>query len=190
MNWDVVAIAVAAVATGLSVHFFRRSFRPIVTAAVKTHASGNTSIAYNLVIQNSGTIPAKNIRIEPDPSSLAAALGSHATDDDKNRWLACFEADTAVAILQNGDRTLCSFGMTMADNKGFWKYGSTIFIVVRYEGWFGGRYDEWQTIRIVDSDSFTGRRWASRSDTLTEAISTLNRTLKKMEAKGKRRTRA
>jgi hypothetical protein len=155
-----VALLVSIVALGQSVYFWRLQFRPIVTAAVRTHSSGNVAIAYDLVIQNSGMIPAKNIRIRADAVSLAAAFGADATPQNKHLWLACFEDDPAVSILQNGDRTSCSFGMTTANEKGFWKYGSTISIELTYEGWFGGRYVQPQLIKIADSNSFTGHHWA------------------------------
>jgi hypothetical protein len=42
-------------------------------------------------VLNSGTIPAKNVRIMPQRGSLAAALGADATAEKKQRWLACFD---------------------------------------------------------------------------------------------------
>src|SRR5436305_490028 len=46
-----------------SVQHLRRSFRPIVSAMVKTHQASNVLIAYDLVVLNSGTLPARNIEI-------------------------------------------------------------------------------------------------------------------------------
>lgn len=82
-------IAIAALLVSLcsllfSFFSWKRSSRPIVTAAVQTHKSGNQAITYNLVILNSGTIPAKNVRIKAAPDSLEQALGTDATPEIRN----------------------------------------------------------------------------------------------------------
>jgi hypothetical protein len=154
-----IALIVSVIALGLSIYFWRRQFRPIVTAAVKTHFGGEASIAYDLALLNCGTIPAKNIRITANEASLAQAFGKDATLDNKTRWLACFDPATAIAILHNNDRVSCSLGTTSARDTGFWKYGSKIAVEIRYEGWFGKKYHQSQLIEIIDSDSFTGFMW-------------------------------
>jgi hypothetical protein len=154
------SLVVSICALGLSVHFWRRSFRPIVTAAVKTADGGNVLIAYNLVLLNSGTIPAKNIRISASESSLVAALGEGASDEKRKSELACFNG-VAIDILQNNDRVSCPFGDTTADNQGFWKYGASVPITITYQGWFGKKYKNDQTLKIVDSNSFTGYFWGT-----------------------------
>jgi hypothetical protein len=141
----------------ISVYFWRRSFRPIVSAAVKTHAAGNEAILYDLVVLNSGTIPAKNIRIKATEKSLASAFGGDASAENKQRWLACF--NQVIGLLQNNDRVSCSFGTTKAADAGFWKHNAAISITIIYEGWFGRKYNEKQNIQIADSNSFTGYSW-------------------------------
>ena len=148
------ALAVSLSSLLLSVYVWRRSFRPIVTAAVKTHEAGNVLIAYDLVLLNSGTIPARNIRIEAMEHSLASTFGRDASAENKQSWLACF--NQVIAILHNDDRVSCSFGTTKADDAGFWKCNATIPVVITYEGWFGRTFKEKQNIQICDSNSFTG----------------------------------
>ena len=157
-----VAFIVSAISLGLSISFWRKSFRPIVTATVKTHSAGNDAITYNLVLLNSGTIPAKNVVIKADETSLSSAFGSDATPENKKMWLACFAKETQIPILHNGDHVSCSFGMTTGSATGFWKYNSTISIVVEYAGWFGVGYKQPQKLRIIDSDSFTGVVWVTK----------------------------
>jgi hypothetical protein len=156
----VVALIVSAISLGLSVYFWRRSFRPIVTAMVKTHDGGNVTIAYDLVILNSGTIPAKNIRIEAEKNSLASAFGGDASETNKERCLACF--NQLIPLLHNNDRITCFFGTTRADDAGFWKYKANITITIFYEGWFGNKYSDKQRIQIRDSNSFTGYYWGEK----------------------------
>lgn len=155
-----VALVVSVVSLGASIRFWYRSFRPIVTATVKTHAAGNEAITYDLVLLNSGTIPAKDISIVANDSSLASALGGDATPEHRRMWLACFTDEIVIPILHNGDRVSCSFGMTKGCDMGFWKYKASISIVIKYSGWFGLKYEQPQELRIVDSHSFTGFMWA------------------------------
>lgn len=154
-----VALVVSLLTFGTSIYFWRRQFRPIVSAAVRTHKAGNLAVAYNLVLLNSGTIPAKNISLSIDESTLVAAFGDDATTENKTRWLACFSAAPRIKILHNGDRMSCSFGTTKSGNAGFWKSRATISIAIKYEGWFGLSYTEQQILEVVDSASFTGYLW-------------------------------
>jgi uncharacterized repeat protein (TIGR01451 family) len=157
-------IAIAALLVSLcsllfSFFSWKRSSRPIVTAAVQTHKSGNQAITYNLVILNSGTIPAKNVRIKAAPDSLEQALGTDATPENKERWLACF--GRTVLLLQRGESIRCAFGTTRLNNAGFWKHKAVIPITITYEDWFGWKYTDKQKIQITGSDSFTDYYWAT-----------------------------
>jgi hypothetical protein len=158
------ALAVSICSLIVALHFARRSFRPIVTAAVKTHSAGNILTAYDLVILNSGSLPARDIRVTAARNFLAAAFGNDASEENRERWLACFVE--VIGLLQNGDRVSCSFGTTGMNDGGFWKYNSIIPITITYRGWFGKAYKENQNIKIIDSNSFTGYSWG---DVSTEA---------------------
>ena len=154
------ALVVSLCSLLISVYFWTRSFRPIVSVAVKTHAAGSEAILFDLVVLNSGTIPARNISIRATEKSLNSAFGSDVSAENKERWLACF--NRTIILLQNGDRTSCSFGTTKANNAGFWKHDAIISTTITYEGWFPGwfwRYKDEQDIQITDSDNFTGYSW-------------------------------
>ena len=163
---DVVSLAVASVALVVSIMAFvhslwawRRSFRPIVTAMVRTVASGNQSTAYELVLLNSGSIPARDITLcVQDQSALEAALGDPQSHE-RQFFLACFKPGCVIAILQNGADVRCSFGYTGVTG-GFWKHEAVLPIDINYRGWFGTQYVESQVLHIVDSTSFTGGYWS------------------------------
>lgn len=154
-----VALFVSIVALLLSIRFWSRSFRPIITAMVKTHSAGNASTIFNLTVQNSGTIPARNITLHVhDRRKLEAAL-NNAPADERKLFLKCFDTEMRIPVLQNGTDTSCSFGFYSASGGGFWKPHAVFPILVRYEGWFGKVYCEEQMIKIADSHSFTGAGW-------------------------------
>lgn len=153
------ALVTSIVALRISTHFWKKSFRPIVTVMVKTHSTGNMGTTFDLEILNSGSLPAKNIRLYASQDKIESALGSDATQENKNRWLSCFKSENTIFILHNNEKIRCSFGMSRKNNQGFWKYKATIPIIIKYEGWFGTKYTQNQVIQIVDSDSFTGFLW-------------------------------
>jgi len=159
----VIALIISILSLGLSVYFWRRQFRPLITVAVKTAAAGNVSIAFNLLVKNSGSLPAKNIKLSANQSDLEQAFGNDATEENKNRWLAAFNEENLIPILQNDESIACSFGLSRPSDKGFWKYEATLSVTVDYYGWFGYHYNETQKIKFVNSDSFTGFQWGNGS---------------------------
>lgn len=159
----IIALIISILSFGLSVYFWRRQFRPIITVAVKTAAAGNVSIAFNLQVMNSGSLPAKNIKLSAKESDLDIAFGNDATQDNQIRWLAAFNEENEIPILQNGELITCSFGMSQPNDRGFWKYRADLPITVEYNGWFGYNYSETQNVKFIDTDSFTGFLWGGRS---------------------------
>lgn len=155
-----IAVFISFTSLIIAVRFASRSFRPIVTAMVKTHASGNLATIFDLEIMNSGSIPAKNIRLKAQQSDIDNALGQDSTIENKDRWLRCFKDENIINILQNNSSVKCSFGQSKATHQGFWKYKANLPITIEYEGWFGRKYIQNQNIQIIDSNSFTGYHWA------------------------------
>ncbi len=155
---SLIALIISILSFGMSLYFWRLQFRPIVTAGVRTVKAGNVAITYALHVMNSGAIPAKNIQIKIDESSLDGVLGKDSSEENLARWVRSINKNR-IHLLQNGDRVTCSFGTSRANDEGFWKYGAEIPIEVAYQGWFGYSYTENQVLKIQDSDSFTGYVW-------------------------------
>ncbi len=153
-----VSLLVSIASLSISFLFWRKQFRPIVTASVRTVKGGNTAITYALKIMNSGAIPAKNITIKINAIEAEKSLGASSSTEEKEKWLYSIN-QSHIYALQNGDATSCSFGFTKANDCGFWVYGSVLPIEISYEGWFGYKYRESQLLKIQDSDSFTGFMW-------------------------------
>lgn len=153
-----IALIISIISLALSIHFWRRSFRPIVTAAISTHSSGNVGIVFNLEILNSGSLPAKNIQLKAKDIDINNAMVLNVSDEKKRAYLRCFESDCIIKILHNSAKVQCAFG-NHEINGGFWKYNSTIPITIEYEGWFGKKYIETQELLIINSESFTDIAW-------------------------------
>jgi len=160
MALSILAIAIAFLSICLSLYFWRKQFRPILTAGVVTANAGRQAIAYNLEIQNSGSLPAKKVRVTISESECKAKSIGTATDSDLKSWIRDIN-DSTIPVLQNGSAMSCSFGHTKANDSGFWKYGAKIDIRLDYNGFFGRRFVETCTVSILDSNSFTGNQWST-----------------------------
>ena len=158
---SIISLIIAFISLSLSFYFWRLSFRPIVTAMVKTFESGPQNTAFNLEISNTGTIPAKNIQLQVKHRDIKDALGEDSGKENKKKFLSCFNSERSILILHNNSKTECSFGYCSSSKseKGFWKYESVFPITIKYQGWFGKKYLSTQQLQIIDSESFTGFTW-------------------------------
>lgn len=173
----IIALVVSIASLGFSFYFWAKSFRPIVTAMVKTHKPVKGLTSYDLEIRNSGSLPARNIRLISNKMDRKKAYGREATPENIKDWIACFSKEVEILILHNDSAMRCSFGYTKENDKGFWKYGATIPITIEYESWMTRlskwpraiglekifwSYSESQEIQILDSESFTGYMWGEQ----------------------------
>ena len=157
-----ISLIIAMLSFSMSFVFWRRQFRPIITVSIKTVKSGNTGIAFSLKVLNSGSIPAKNIRLSINEEKISYAFGSGALEENKERWVRSINKNN-ILILQNGDAVTCSFGTCHANDSGFWKYEAEFPVGIVYQGWFGYIYEEEQIVNIKDSSSFTGFMWGENA---------------------------
>ena len=74
INWSVAISFIAVLVSLLAYMFTRRSwyetYRPIVTARIETHDSGNVATAFNIVVYNTGNRPATYIRLHTNQKQL------------------------------------------------------------------------------------------------------------------------
>ena len=157
-----ISLIISILSFMMSFEFWKKQFRPIITISVRTVNSGNVGIVFLLKVLNSGSIPAKNVIISIDEKLIADAFGSGASEENKERWVRSIN-NNKINILQNGEAVTCSFGTCHSNDLGFWKYNAEFPITINYQGWFGYKYTEKQTLQIKDSDSFTGYMWGENA---------------------------
>lgn len=172
-DWRTIVSAFALVVSLISFWFSRRSWlqsnRPIVSAAVETHAGGNESIVYNLAVSNTGNRPATNVRIRAAKSSVEACVSKWVNNfkgpsTTFSGVMRCFSEDGEIPLLLNGKTMINSFGYTRGDEQTFWRYGSVLPIEIEYNDLEGRRYCSAQKLRIKDSAGFAGGIWESANN--------------------------
>lgn len=158
-------ISIAAlVASVISLYFTRRfwlqSNRPIVTAFVDEHHSGNTTTKFNLVISNTGKRPAVNVKIHAEPSMISRLFGDGITAEMTEAITHCFSDEGAVALLRNGEELTTAFGSYGVDKKSqLLNYGAQIPIALTYQDLDGRSYKALMPLKIFVRHGFGGAVW-------------------------------
>jgi hypothetical protein len=156
--------AAAFLLSVLALIFTRRTWfesnRPIVTAEIVTHDGGNVAIMYNLVVHNTGTRPAVDIRISAETKCLLAAIDPNGKEHMKQQILRCFSEEGRIPLLHQQSKKSNGFGLTSINkNDNALIYKSVIPIEITYKDLYGKKYKAKQNLVIKDSEYFAGSGW-------------------------------
>jgi hypothetical protein len=171
----------------VSLYFSRKSwsdtYRPIVTVRVATQTSGNVSVTLNLVVENFGNRPAKNIKLSVDSNKLKSALLKNSDNSDRRLIERCFADETVIPMLANTQSISNSFGCinipyetsSFAGKSWEEKYGqqsdwkpyTRLDIQINYEGLNGKLYKDKMPILIASDQCFAGSFWNEPTTSLT-----------------------
>lgn len=97
-----ISLIISILSFMMSFVFWKRQFRPIITISVKTVKSGNIGIAFSLKVLNSGSIPAKNVKISIDEKQISSVLLALA-HRKKIKSAGFVQLMQTIIILQNGE---------------------------------------------------------------------------------------
>lgn len=139
---------------------YQKANRPFITAKVTTHAEGNIASALNITVHNSGTSPAKNIRLRVNDSELKAAFSNETSDTLKKYIINCFSAKGMIPVLENGQSVTNSFGIFHIDPKeSTWKRDTILNIEISYLDLDGNEYNHKIPLKLASDIGFAGSRW-------------------------------
>lgn len=139
---------------------WQKSNRPIVSALVKTHSSGNMGISFNLIVLNTGNRPAIDIKLtidNEDEFNQCIENHNHPLAESITR---CFDLETIIPLLVNGEQISNGFGNTsIKPEQNLWKYGSSFSITIDYKDLERKQYKSKLTLYIKSSEGFAGSSW-------------------------------
>lgn len=157
------SLLVAAFSVFLTLRLWRKSNRPLVTARISTHSGGNVGITLDILIENSGTRPALDVRLQAREEDIRAAMLSQDEGSDLPKdAIRVFFSDVVVPVLPTG-RTL-SNAFEALGNEGTWKPGARLPIKVLYRSMDGARYEEPGELLLHDDDGFAQTSWKSPAE--------------------------
>jgi hypothetical protein len=154
------ALIVSILSFYFSIKSWRESNRPIVTVRTTSFGSGgNVGIPLSLLVENTGSRPAKNVRLTVESGALESALAAKPGDALRSHVESCFSGRGVIPVLANGKSVSNGFGFLSAGAP-TWKANSRFEIDVTYEDLDGTRYKHKISLLIADDAGFAGGHWA------------------------------
>ena len=153
-----LALFVSLLAYNFNRKSWRETYRPIVTARIATVASGNRGIALDIIVNNTGNRPAKNIRLLVNKNDLES---SYSSKDSSVRTLIenCFSSQTIIPILENG-RSISNFFGYLNDREGSTrKVNSKLNIEILYDSLEGRSFKHKIHLLLAGDEGFAGGLW-------------------------------
>ncbi len=154
----------ALVISAMALHHTWKSFfelnRPIVTAEIQTHSSGNIATSYTLMVHNVGNRPACEIRLLAKQDDIRDIINCKADEEMTKGIYRCFSDDGVIPILHSGKSTKNSFGASSTiEKENVFVYQSRLPIEVTYRDLNRAKYKSKLTLIVKDSGSFAGTSW-------------------------------
>jgi hypothetical protein len=148
----------------ISLYFTRvnwlQSNRPIVTAYLCEHKSGNLATAFNLVVSNTGSRPAIRVRLHATHSQIRELTEGEIDLKRFEMLESVFDPTSEIPLLRNNESLTTSFGAYVASESDKWlKYGAKIDISVTYSDLEGRSYKSRQPLKIYIRTGFGGGSW-------------------------------
>lgn len=163
---SMLAIIISIISLKLSRRSWLQSNRPIVTAFVQEHSSGNKAAAFDLVVSNTGNRPATQIKISAGEEDIYSLVDEKASKELKDRIKNCFSKDSEIPVLRNGEDLKTSFGAYSPNEPGkeWLNYGKAIPIEITYNDLEGRFYRSQMPLKIFAREGFGGGVWEKKEN--------------------------
>lgn len=165
MELGTLIVATAALTISLLSYYFSRkswqeSNRPLVTARVTAFDGGQLGTALNILVENTGNRPARNVELILEAKNLAALLKAEQDDPLRKAIERVFSRRGIIPILANGKFVINDFGWLSADEKSTWKGDLRFTIQIAYEDLDGRKYTHANPLLLADDKGFAGGFWS------------------------------
>ena len=161
-TFTVIAVVVSLISLYFTRKFWLQSNRPIVSAEIVENSSGVGVALFDLVVYNSGSRPAANIRLFAEKENINQILSENITSKYRNEVCEVFSDKSKIALLLNGKEAktaFFSFSNNGEQNADVLKYESNLPVSIYYEDIEGRSYTSNIVLFIRDSYGFGGSVW-------------------------------
>lgn len=155
-----IALLVSILSICFAVFAWREAHRPIIIARVTTAESGNVATALQLIVENTGNRPARDITLTCDKSTLDKVLDPKVGAKPPNDVERVFASDTVIPVLEHGRAVTCAFGLFSAEDQSTWMPNSRLPVSISYTSLGRRRFKDTMDLLLSDDHSFTGLQWA------------------------------
>lgn len=153
---SIASASMAIVSLAFAVYSWRQANRPLVSVRISTFSYGGTSTTLNIIVENSGNRPAKNIVLSAKRSDVIAAVqGGAEVPHAANR---CFYSDVFIPVLLNGASTSNGFGK-LGGSPGDWRAGAIVPVRVTYGDLGRRRFSTKLKLLLASDTGFAQSFW-------------------------------
>jgi len=152
----IASAVIALVSLFFAVYSWRQANRPLVSARVTSQSGGNAGIALNILVENTGNRPAREIHLIAKESDIRAVLKQTAIPTDAQR---CFFSGIDIPVLANGRST--SNGFWHLGQPDSWHAGAEIPLKIKYRDLSGRRFSNKVRLFLADDAGFAQTFWGS-----------------------------
>ena len=153
---SITSVAIAILSLVLAFYSWRQANRPLVSARIAVASGGNAGVALNVVVENTGNRPAKNIRLIARQSDVIAALSAPSIIPiDAKR---CFFSEVSIPLLVQGRATSNAFGH-LGQPSGSWRSGAEIPIKIVYGDLGRRKFSSKLRLLLADDAGFAQTFW-------------------------------
>lgn len=160
---SVVSVLLSVLSICFAMYSWSQSYRPIVTVRVATHTGGNTGTALNLIIENTGNRPAKDIRLSVNENDLQRALSPKHGKGLLLDVRRCLSNKVVIQVLSDGRAVSNAFGHLSNDDTSTWITGSLLPIRVHYAGMGRRKYCSKMNLLLYGDEGFAQFFWEKSS---------------------------
>ena len=154
------ALVIAVLSFYFSIKSWRETNRPIVTARVSSfERGGEEGTALNIIVENTGNRPARNIRLSVKAEDLEAALAEKADDVWTRSIKRCFSDRGKIPILANGKSISNDFGWLSGDSTSAWRGDVRFSVELTYEDLDGRKFKHTNPLLVAGDEGFAGSSW-------------------------------
>lgn len=137
-----------------AIYAWKHANRPLVTARVTTVSGGNMGVAINLLLENTGNRPAKNIYFKVKEEDVRNASLKQNIPEDA---LQCFYSNISIPVLANNRSTSNAFWHFGQEDS--WRANSILPITLCYQDIDGRKYQETMNLYLADDSGFAQTFW-------------------------------
>lgn len=152
----IAATVIALVSLCFAIYSWRQANRPLVSARLTTHSGGNVGIALNLLVENTGNRPAKDICFVVKEADVRAAHTRSSIPKEAER---CFFSGVVIPVLANGRSASNAFGYLGQEQTDSWRAGSEIPITLKYKDLSGRTFSSRFRLILADDAGFAQTFW-------------------------------
>lgn len=159
---SIFSFLIATLALYVSRKSWLQANRPILTARISSaEKGGNLGTALNIIVENTGNRPAKNIKLSVSADALDSLFADNevANSQWRQKITKIFSDRGVIPVLGNGKSISNSFGFLSNSDRTTWKDEARTEITISYEDFDGREFKHTNPLFIAGDEGFAGGSW-------------------------------